>query len=283
MKLLPSRLLPRLALMIALLIIFTQVAWFAIVQIFWFPHARTNRADFLAKEIRLAALSLIHLGPDARTRYLRISGSGRLFRIIPAHTGVKDHPLVENSRLNSLRSALDRSLNQKIILARGVEHHLWFGFRAGAHRYWLIPNVRHPRPLLNLYRLLWIILGILASVVGASLILFRSNRRLEAVLHAARDVGQGRKPHRLEERGPQEIVDLSRGFNQMVLNLEKIADDRRVMLAGISHDLRTPLTRIRLGLELLTRQAEPRLTEGLIQDLEEINSILNQFLDYARD
>ncbi|EQD57921.1 osmolarity sensory histidine kinase EnvZ, partial [mine drainage metagenome] len=88
---------------------------------------------------------------------------------------------------------------------------------------------------------------------------------------------------RLEERGPQEIVDLSRGFNQMVLNLEKIADDRRVMLAGISHDLRTPLTRIRLGLELLTRQAEPRLTEGLIQDLEEINSILNQFLDYARD
>ncbi|MHB1764647.1 MAG: ATP-binding protein [Gammaproteobacteria bacterium] len=283
MKLLPSRLVPRLALLIALLIIFTQVAWFAIVQIFWFPHALTNRADFLTKEIRLAALSLTRPHTNERARYLQISGSGRFFRIIPAPTHGEHHRLMTHRRLGALRRTLDRSLGQKIVFARGSHHHLWIGFKAGSNRYWLILNSSHPRSLLNLYRLLWIILGILASVGGAYLILFRSNRRLEDVLHAARDVGHGRKPRMLEERGPQEIVDLSHGFNQMVLNLEKIADDRRIMLAGISHDLRTPLTRIRLGLELLAKHAEPHLTEGLIQDLEEINSILNQFLDYARD
>lgn len=283
MRLLPSRLLPRLALMIAMLIIFTQIAWFAIVQIFWFPHVLTYQAEFLTTQIRLAKLSLTGMNRDARTRYLRLAGSGPLFRIVPARSDMHDHPIGGNGRLDALRHTLDESLGQKITLARGVKHHLRFGFKAGTHRYWLIPGTHHPRSLVNLYRLLWIILGILASVLGAYLILFRFNLRLKAVLQAARDVGQGRKPRMLEERGPQEIVELSRGFNHMVINLEKIADDRRLMLAGISHDLRTPLTRIRLGLELLSRQTEPHLTEGLIEDLEEINAILNQFLDYARD
>ena len=283
MKLLPGRLLPRLALLIALLIIFTQIAWFAIVEIFWFPHALTNRANFLTTEIRLAQVSLTHLSGAAKAHYLAISGTGHLFRVIPAHTDVPHHPLGANPRLSALNRALDRSLRQKTVFARGAQHHLWIGFRARTHHYWLIQDASPPRPLVNLYRLLWIMLGILASVGGAYLILFRSNRRLAAVLAAAREVGQGRKPVMLEERGPQEIVDLSRGFNQMVHNLEKIAEDRRLMLAGISHDLRTPLTRIRLGLELIARRGEADLTAGLIQDLEEINSILNQFLDYARD
>ncbi len=275
--------LPRLALLIALVIIFSQVAWFVIVQIFWFPNAFTYHMDFIAQEMRLATVSLTHLSAAGRMQYLKVSGSGRPFRILPERLETKAHTLLTNQHLDSLRQTLDRSLDQNVTLARGVRHHLWIGFAAGMHRYWLILNTRHPRPLLNLYRLAWIILGILASVGGAYLILFRFNRRLDAVLHAARDVGQGRAPRKLDERGPQEIIELSRGFNLMVHNLEKITDDRRIMLAGISHDLRTPLTRIRLGLELLAKHAHPRLTEGLVQDLEEINSILNQFLDYARD
>ena len=74
---------------------------------------------------------------------------------------------------------------------------------------------------------------------------------------------------------------MNRGFNAMLGNLRQIERDRAVLLAGVSHDLRTPLARLRLGIELGTRDESTHA--GMVADIEEMDRIIGQFLDFARD
>jgi len=67
------------------------------------------------------------------------------------------------------------------------------------------------------------------------------------------------------------------------VDLRKLDSDRRLLLAGISHDLRTPLTRLRIAVEMLSEHTDRTIAAGIVHDIEDMDSILRQFLDYARD
>jgi two-component system osmolarity sensor histidine kinase EnvZ len=150
-------------------------------------------------------------------------------------------------------------------------------------RYVAGPEVYHPVGPLRLWvDLEWAVFALVSSTVGAYVLFYWLRRQLKSVMDAARLLGSGEAPPRLPESGPEEIRELSRGFNQLAANLESLEADRRVMLVGISHDLSTPLTRMRLGLELVQMKSDLSQVGGLIQDVEEMGAILSQFNDYAR-
>ena len=107
------------------------------------------------------------------------------------------------------------------------------------------------------------------------------NRPLMALEEAARKVGRGEFPTPLVERGASEIKAVTQAFNQMSKDIQKLEEDRALLMAGISHDLRTPLTRIRLATEMMSPE-DKYLAEGIIQDTEECNEIISQFMDYLR-
>ncbi|MBS0319811.1 MAG: HAMP domain-containing protein [Proteobacteria bacterium] len=102
---------------------------------------------------------------------------------------------------------------------------------------------------------------------------------LRELASAVTRVGRGEAPPPLPESGPSEIVALNHGFNTMLGNLRQIERDRALLLAGISHDLRTPLARLRLGVEM---GADPSTREGMVSDIEEMDRIVGQFLEFAR-
>jgi two-component system osmolarity sensor histidine kinase EnvZ len=91
----------------------------------------------------------------------------------------------------------------------------------------------------------------------------------------------GSAPYLDTNHGPLEIRQVNHAFNQMIYTLDQTERERRIMLAGISHDLRTPLTRIRLSAEMMPD--EDFLKEGLIYDVEDMDAILDQFISYMRD
>jgi two-component system osmolarity sensor histidine kinase EnvZ len=155
-------------------------------------------------------------------------------------------------------------------------------FAARGNLFWLVLPLNRPT-ILPYSVLFWVGMGLAISVAGAYLIIFRLTQQLRKVTEAAQAVGRGEPPAPLEERGPQEIRDLSVGFNEMASDLKKLDSDRRLMLAGISHDLRTPLTHLRIAVELAAANAEPTIAAGMVHDIEDMDSILKQFLDYARD
>jgi len=121
---------------------------------------------------------------------------------------------------------------------------------------------------------------ILSSII--ILILVRQmNRPLRRLQNAANNYSKtGKAPYLDTNHGPLEIRQVNQAFNHMVYTLEQTERDRQIMLAGISHDLRTPLTRIRLTAEMLPDEF---LREGLVYDVDDMDAILNQFISYMRD
>lgn len=74
---------------------------------------------------------------------------------------------------------------------------------------------------------------------------------------------------------------MTRAFNHMAAGVKQLADDRTLLMAGVSHDLRTPLTRIRLATEMMGEE-DGYLAESINKDIEECNAIIEQFIDYLR-
>ncbi|MBV7298704.1 two-component system sensor histidine kinase EnvZ [Enterovibrio paralichthyis] len=121
----------------------------------------------------------------------------------------------------------------------------------------------------------------LLFIGGGWMFIKAQNRPLAALEHAAQNVGKGKFPPPLPERGPSDIRAVTKAFNQMNEGIRKLEEDRALLMAGVSHDLRTPLTRIRLATEMMSPE-DSYLAESMIKDTEECNEIINQFMDYLR-
>lgn len=122
-----------------------------------------------------------------------------------------------------------------------------------------------------------------AIVLAASLLIVqRITRPLDAVASAAREFRGGAKLEPLPETGPTELVMLARSFNTMVREISELISNRTTLLAGISHDLRTPLARMRLALELLPEGTDPKLIERFQRNLAEMDALLSVSLQFAR-
>ncbi|ESP91843.1 MULTISPECIES: two-component system sensor histidine kinase EnvZ [Pseudoalteromonas] len=119
------------------------------------------------------------------------------------------------------------------------------------------------------------------SVLGGWLFARHLNRPLRALQTAASRVGVGDFSTRLVEQGSTEVIEVTKAFNQMSKGIAELESDRRLLMAGVSHDLRTPLTRIRLATEMMSDEDE-YLKEGIIDDIEDMNAIIDQFIEYLR-
>lgn len=125
-----------------------------------------------------------------------------------------------------------------------------------------------------------LMIGIL-SVAGSWIFVRRLNRPLKALQISALQVGKGRVPAQLKEEGSSELIAVTQAFNQMSKGIKQLEDDRALLTAGISHDLRTPLTRIRLATEMLP-EGEDWIKDGIVHDIEDMNEIIDQFINYVR-
>lgn len=159
---------------------------------------------------------------------------------------------------------------------------LWVSFSIGQDDFWVvIPRVQVDRPFPWQW-LGWGALVILLSLAGAYLIAARINRPLRMLVNAADRLRNGEYPQKLPEDGIDELREVSRTFNQMAEALARLDTERTLLLAGISHDLRTPLARLRLAVELLPDEQVGHLKGGMVQDITDMDSIIHQFLDFVR-
>lgn len=146
-----------------------------------------------------------------------------------------------------------------------------------------VPLYPHPLRGQRLWNLFGWFLGIgFLSTAAAWFFVSQLSAPLKRLVAAARQFGKGhsvRLP--VDRRTASEIAEVYRAFNQMTDDIEQSVRERDLMLAGISHDLRTPLTRLRLGLELLDEDSE--LTQDMVRDIEDMDAIVGQFLAFIRD
>ncbi|WP_437879392.1 ATP-binding protein [Pseudomonas sp. LRF_L74] len=148
---------------------------------------------------------------------------------------------------------------------------------------WLkVPLYPYPLRGQRIWSVLGWFLGIgLLSTAAAWIFVRQLNAPLKRLVFAARQLGKGRSVRLPVSDTPSEMTEVYKAFNQMAEDVEQGARERELMLAGVSHDLRTPLTRLRLSLELLDSDSE--LTEDMVRDIEDMDAILDQFMAFIRD
>jgi two-component system osmolarity sensor histidine kinase EnvZ len=284
MKLLPRSLLWRTFLFVALLMVLSVVAWFAIFRAYEREPRARQLAQTLVSVANLTRAALVSARPEARRELLRELSDREGIHIYPADAADRVEPLPNRPFLRRVDELVREQLGPatRLTLEREGERALFVNFRiddSDEGDYWLaLPRERIDR-VFPLGWLGWGVAALLLSLLGAWLIVFRITRPLKALQEAARKVGAGETAARLDEGGPTELATVAHAFNQMSADLAQLDQDRALILAGISHDLRTPLTRLRMGIEMA---GDDGLREGMSADVEEMDKTIGQFLDFAR-
>jgi signal transduction histidine kinase len=141
----------------------------------------------------------------------------------------------------------------------------------------LVPN-RPPR-------LRWLgLLGLLAVAlaVGAYPLARQITGRLERLQARVDQLGAGDLAARVRVEGKDEVADLARSFNRAAERIERLVGSQRAMLAAASHELRSPLARIRMALELVDSGARPELRGQIEHDIAELDELIDELLLSSR-
>ena len=280
-KLIPKTLFGRTAagLLLAFLV-FEAIAFAVVWQLVVRPLAERS-ADDLAAKIVLAAKTWVELPPNTRADYeMELSFRhnlelGQVHDTLPTLAPGGFFP-------NLVQEAVSRRTGQAIRLNKGPDPDWdWMDIQVAdttlrvgfdRERYALAA----PLAAVGVF-----VLGAGLTVVTALVMVRRLSRRLGSLADMAHEVGQGRTPFLLPETGAQELVDLTAAFNRMVGEVQSLLENRTVLLSGISHDLRTPITRLRLALSMLDN-ADPEMVARMERDLTEMNQLITDMLAFAR-
>jgi two-component system, OmpR family, osmolarity sensor histidine kinase EnvZ len=283
----PQTLLWRTFLLIVLLMGLSLFAWFQIYNQFAIKPRTRQTTQMLVSVVNLTRAALLASDARQQSALLRDLISIEGIRVYPAEPNDLVTPVEDSELIRNLSHELRLRLGPTTRLASAIEGQRGFYIsflldpEVPEDQYWLmIPAERISHGGVAG----WIGWGIatgLLSLVGAYLLVFGITRPLKALEQAARKVGQGERPPPLTEAGSREIVAVASAFNQMSRDLTQLESDRALILAGVSHDLRTPLSRLRLGIELSGASSDD--VTAMSEDIEEMDRIIGQFLDFARD
>lgn len=281
----PRSLLARTFLLLALLVLLSTAGWLALFShIDVEPRARES-AQVASSAVNLIRAALFAAAPEKRPGLFAELSSREGIRLLPVEEQDVTRPMPDTRFHQLMREHLLAALGPRTRIAAEVndESGFWVSFRldeADDDEYWLVlPRERVARGFATRW-LSWAALAVALALLVAWLIASRITRPLKAMAGSAGAVGRGETPAPLPENGAAEIAALARAFNTMARNLERHDKDRSEVLAGISHDLRTPLTRLRLEAEMSV--ADDVARQGIVADIEQMEAVISQFMDYAR-
>ena len=269
-------------LLILLLLAASTLAWLQSFRVF----EREPRAQQLAQQVisivDITRSALLYSDPALRLTLLADLADNQGIRIVPLEPTDKVRSFADLPFLQRARERVQQELGPGTRIAADVNGvpGLWISFSIDTDQYW-VHIERDPLARdIGTQWIGWALIAAVASLLGAVAITRVVIRPLARLSHAASELGAGRTPEPLPESGPPEIATVNASFNRMVGDLAQTERDRALLLAGVSHDLRTPLTRLRLEVEINDLPSDVRA--NMIADLEQTDRIVAQFLDYAR-
>ena len=282
MKLKPRSLFGRTAVTIALtLLLFMAISMGTVAYFIYIPLAHRHADDFAAVIVS-AAHSLQSLPEEmhAELKQQLFNDHGLL---VAEQTNDYAATPSEMSYSPFFHDAIERRAGQELQIIEAADGPLiWVDvpahgkiFRLGFDRTRL--GINPPVALIVV-----LVVGTLLTFVASLLLVRKVTKPLGRLAEAANTLARGQNPPPIPERGPDELASLERVFNRLSADLHTMSENRTVMIAGISHDLRTPLTRLAIAVEMLDEDTHPQIIAGIRRDLEAMNVLIGQFLQFTQ-
>ncbi len=274
-------------LMIGALIVASVLSALQLVWVFDRSPPDQQLAWEITSVINLTRVALVNTRAEKRPALLAALALEEGIRVTPLEPGDRVESIAsafpsDAAFSDAVQARLRHLLGADTRMAAQVndEAGLWVSFDIDGDPYWLVlKRERFERQIGPD----WLLIGLVTlalSAIGAILISRLVNRPLSRLAGALERVSRGLAPEILPERAPTEIAQVNHRFNRMASDLAAIESDRAVALAGISHDVRTPLARLRMEIELSPLIDADK--ESMSSEIERIDQIVGKFLDYAR-
>ena len=269
---------------LALLLFGSIIAWLQTYRALESEPRAVESAQQLASLINLSRAALRYSDSIARVSLIKTLADEERVRITVREPKDK-FELLESDKLGQRTSEeLKVRLGTGTLVASEVngQKGLWVGFSVDRDNYWLQTDQSRIGPSRGSTWLIWLVTAAALSLLGAAFIARLINSPLKQLSFAASRMRDGDFDASLldETAATSEVREVNIGFNRMAKQLSKIEQDRVIMLAGISHDLRTPLARLRLETEMSVADEDARA--HMAADITQLDAIIDKFLDYAR-
>ncbi|MGB2833955.1 MAG: ATP-binding protein [Methylotenera sp.] len=270
-----------------LIAVLLAIAQFASLQIFEY-FERKPRAEATALQavtvVNYTRASLIASQENLRLALLSEITGKEGVRVYYADFMEEIAPLPNDPFINMVAEKIRERLGTETIIT--VNHYgiegLWVSFNIGLDDYWVvIPRVHVERPFPWQW-LGWGALVLALSLAAGYFIAARINRPLRLLMNAADRLRNGESPEKLPTGSFAELQEVNDTFNKMADSLAELDAERTLILAGVSHDIRTPLARLRLAVEMLPEDSCASFKSGMIEDISDMNNIIHQFLDFVK-
>ncbi len=270
--------------LLMLLLLATSLVWFQSFRVLSEVPFSRGISQQIISTANLTRYAVISADPAYRPDLLNLLAYQEGVRIVPKETTDTWESIVSKGNIATMVYAQTReALGEDTILASSVNQTpgLWVSLTIEGDHYWLLIRDDLLDPPFGTTWVWWAFLAFFFGTIGASILTQRTVAPLRQLSHAAMRLGRGERPPVLPENGKTaEVNAVNESFNHMVKELERIGKDREILLAGISHDLRTPITRLRLEVELADLPDYTR--DAMVSDLEQIETIVKQFMAYAQ-
>ena len=271
-------------LLIALLLAISIYASLKIFDYFDREPRATTAALQAVTIVNYTRASLIASHEDRRLALLSELSGREGVRVYVADFLEDIEPLPDDPFINLIANKIRERLGVETIIT--INHYgipgLWISFNVEQDDFWVvIPKIQVDRPF-PWHWLGWGAVVGLLSLLGAYVIASRINQPLNLLVYAADRLRNGEPAPRLPEAGVAELREVSRTFNDMAESLVRLDSERTLLLAGVSHDIRTPLARLRIAVELLPDEGCESLKQGMVEDIADMDNIIHQFLDFVR-
>jgi len=279
----PISLFRRTALTIAAgLFVFQLISGVAIFYNLMQPLAQRSADDFAALLI-LSARTWVELPPSTRTAFeaeLKIN-HGIDLSVAKTSSGeeVGHHPYINFLR-SALKTRLNTGITPRVTEQPNGRFHADIPMANHVLRFSFSKDLITPRPSLALA---WSLAGgLLVTIIMAWLLARRVTAPILRLTEAARQIGDGERPPQLPESGEHELASLARIFNHTAAQLAERRENQATLLAGVSHDLRSPLARLKMALGILAEERESPLLYRMEHDIDEMNALIGAQLALTR-
>ncbi len=270
-------------LLVVMFVVFELLAVGAVLSYLMVPMARLAASD-LAGLMTLSAETWSELPPATRPAFEReLYAAHRLALRAEPPQAARDE--WRGPYLQLLESALTQRTGEPRQLSReqvAGEVWYWVALPSGGG----LISVGFPIRRVDVHPILTLLissaLGLVIALLAATWLARRIAAPLDRLARAVGRLGHGQTPEVLDTSGPQELALLASRFNQLSGQVRELLAERTTLLAGLSHDLRTPLARMRLALALLEQQPSARTLAQLDRDVEEMDRLVGDVLDLAR-
>ena len=284
-RLYPRTLLVRTFLLLSILLLVSVATWLTLFGLAEREPRARELAQLAVSVVNLTNAALIAADPVKRVDLLRDLADSEGVHLYPVDLDDKVTDLPDTYFYRIVDASAKAQLGPNTRFARTVNGRsgIWVSFsldNSGDDDYWLRLPSEHADSDFPWEWLGWGSVSLALALLVAWLIVSRVTQPLRGLARAAIEVGHGRHPEPVAERGALELQQLAQAFNRMSENLKRINAERAEILAGISHDLRTPLARLRLEAEMSISDDDAR--NAAVEDIEQMDAIIGQFLDFAR-